>query len=223
MIIGFGYKAGAGKDTSGDYLVSKYGFVKDSFAGTLKALCKSVLGLSEFDVNDSRGKAIPFDRPLVVTEVLYYKLYSAVLKSLLSCEVDVDLPFPEQSSKVLYTPREVLQFIGTDIIRQIYPRFHVDTLLYRCAHRPAGTVICDIRFPDEKKAIESAGGITVKLCRESYLSGSTASHISENALNGAVWQYVIQNDSSLGYLYSQLDILVGGLQDGRQCYKKEDC
>lgn len=38
MIIGFTGKAGSGKDTAADYLVTHHGFVKLSFAGPLKAM-----------------------------------------------------------------------------------------------------------------------------------------------------------------------------------------
>lgn len=46
MIIGITGVAGSGKDTAADYLVSKYGFTKVSFAAILKNML-SVTGLPE--------------------------------------------------------------------------------------------------------------------------------------------------------------------------------
>jgi hypothetical protein len=42
MLVGFGHKSRSGKDTSCDYLVSKYGFVKISFAETLYDISRQV-------------------------------------------------------------------------------------------------------------------------------------------------------------------------------------
>lgn len=48
MIIGLGFKARAGKDTVGAYLVHKYGFVQESFAYPLKEyIGKKIFGFNE--------------------------------------------------------------------------------------------------------------------------------------------------------------------------------
>jgi hypothetical protein len=57
MIIGICGRAGSGKDTAADYLVSKYGFVKLSFAATLKNML-AVAGLPEPANRDDKEKII---------------------------------------------------------------------------------------------------------------------------------------------------------------------
>jgi hypothetical protein len=47
MIIGLGYQARSGKDTVASYLISKYGFVQESFAEPLKNICRDICGLSD--------------------------------------------------------------------------------------------------------------------------------------------------------------------------------
>jgi hypothetical protein len=48
MIIGFAFSARAGKDTSADYLVNTYSFLKDSFAYSLKeGIGKGVFGFTD--------------------------------------------------------------------------------------------------------------------------------------------------------------------------------
>ena len=47
MIIGLSGKKRVGKDTVADYLVSKYGFIKYSFADPIKAVAKILFGFSE--------------------------------------------------------------------------------------------------------------------------------------------------------------------------------
>lgn len=46
MIVGLGFKARAGKDTVGDYLVKEYGFKKVAFADALKRGCMEMFGLT---------------------------------------------------------------------------------------------------------------------------------------------------------------------------------
>lgn len=57
MITGITGKAGAGKDTAADYLVSQYGFVKVSFAATLKKML-DVAGLPEPFNRDDKEKVV---------------------------------------------------------------------------------------------------------------------------------------------------------------------
>lgn len=60
MIIGFSYKAQSGKDTSVDYLVKTYSFLKDSFAFSLKQSCKIVFGLSDEQLEYTKEIEDPF-------------------------------------------------------------------------------------------------------------------------------------------------------------------
>ncbi len=55
MIVGITGVAGSGKDTAADYLVSKYGFTKVSFAAILKNML-SVAGLPEPSNRDDKEK-----------------------------------------------------------------------------------------------------------------------------------------------------------------------
>lgn len=57
MIVGITGAAGSGKDTAADYLVSKYGFTKVSFAAILKNML-SVAGLPEPSNRDDKEKNV---------------------------------------------------------------------------------------------------------------------------------------------------------------------
>lgn len=57
MIVGITGVAGSGKDTAADYLVSKYGFTKVSFASILKNML-SVAGLPEPSNRDDKEKNV---------------------------------------------------------------------------------------------------------------------------------------------------------------------
>lgn len=61
-IVAFTGKAGDGKDTSANYLVAQYGFMKLSFADPLREVCKTVFGLTDAEMTDRVLKEKPLDR-----------------------------------------------------------------------------------------------------------------------------------------------------------------
>jgi hypothetical protein len=73
---------------------------------------------------------------------------------------------------------------------------------------PSGKyVIADMRYPNEKAAVERLGGRTVRVHRPGY--GPTNDHISETALDDHSFDYHITNDGPLAYLRGVvIDLLV---------------
>lgn len=61
MIIGLTGKAGAGKDTVADYLVSSHGFVKLSFASDIKAGLNAMFGWTKSQWEDREWKEATID------------------------------------------------------------------------------------------------------------------------------------------------------------------
>ena len=59
MLVGICGKAGAGKDTIGDYLVSKYNFKKIALADPIKRLVKDVFVLDDHTVYDRIAREQP--------------------------------------------------------------------------------------------------------------------------------------------------------------------
>lgn len=209
MIVGFGYKAGVGKDTSGDYLASKYGFTKDRFARSLKDMCMELFSLSSADVDTEEGKSREFDTPVTYTKHLDAVVFSRVFSDLRGCGIDPShLEVPSSESwlgRKLRTPREVLQFVGTDVIRNYFPDYHLEMLLAR-ASSSAHVAVCDVRFPNEAYALKSAGGVLVNVVRPvTAVGGGVSAHKSETALDGFKWDYVVENTGSFEDLYKQLD------------------
>jgi hypothetical protein len=52
MLVGITGKAGAGKDTVGDYLIENYGLEKDSMAAPLKRFVQDVFSVDDFTMHD---------------------------------------------------------------------------------------------------------------------------------------------------------------------------
>lgn len=89
------------------------------------------------------------------------------------------------------------------VINAITPKFHPDW------------IITDCRFPNELKAVEDKGGVTIRVTRpkerEVFLMNANEvidttiiEHISETALDSAVFQYEITNDGTLDELIDKV-------------------
>ena len=126
------------------------------------------------------------------------------------------------------TPRWILQQWGTEVLRN---HFHDDiwiaALESRLARRADHTVISDVRFPNEVKAIRAQGGKIVWIQRgvtphwydiaERANSGDAKAqqwlhdnniHASETSWAGTQFDEIIVNNGSIDSLYTQLKSLV---------------
>lgn len=61
MLIGICGKAGAGKDTVGDYLVEEYGFERIALADPIKRLVQDIFVLDDHTVHDREAREQPLD------------------------------------------------------------------------------------------------------------------------------------------------------------------
>ena len=104
--------------------------------------------------------------------------------------------------------RQLLQILGTDIIRKYNPNWHIDCLTkdildYRETH---DIIIDDVRFPNERKAVEDLGGTVYFIIRPDCFDISN--HISETSLK---WHYfndeiIIINDLSKNIMETSIQM-----------------
>ena len=123
------------------------------------------------------------------------------------------LPFHDAKTKnKKMTAREVMQVVGTDFFRAMYPNVWADATIRKIQENgPHIAIIADCRFPNEVEAVQNAGGKVVRLTRNSE---DKDAHISETALDKENFDWnkfdvIIQNDNmSVGEqnkkLYDQL-------------------
>lgn len=111
------------------------------------------------------------------------------------------------------TGRDFLQKLGTEAIRDgLHPDAWMNAVMsgYKCVCnncRPTECnqmpkwIITDLRFPNEMRAIKERNGITIKIIsvREQKMN-----HYSEIALEGASFDYYIDNSGSMQELLEQL-------------------
>jgi hypothetical protein len=203
MIIGICGLIGSGKDTAADYLVGFHGFRRDSFANTLKDAVSAVFG---------------WDRELIEGRTPEARAWREQVDSWWATRLDI----PH------LTPRWILQYWGTDVLRN---HFHDDiwiaALESRLARRTDHTVISDVRFPNEIKAIKAQGGRILWIqrgviphwyeiaCRANSGDSKAAAWLKENNIHssetswaGADFDAVIDNNGRIDQLYDRIKNLV---------------
>jgi hypothetical protein len=111
------------------------------------------------------------------------------------------------------TPREVLQYVGTDLFRAWIPDIWIKAALYYIDDNLSDcdlVVIPDCRFPNEAEAVKERGGRVYRVDRPSLGPTPAAAHESERALlHWKEWDGVIENVSTKNALYRRVDAVLG--------------
>lgn len=195
------------------------------FADSLKDIVCLLIGCTREQLEDQ-----DFKNTELGEEWWYYKTPKGLM-SYIEYEELRPLVFMEREVELIKpTPRYLLQNIGTDLFRnQLHPNIWVNALFskYHSWFTDDGNVldsntgrwmrypnwiITDLRFPNEMKAVEDRGGVTIRVNRnfhmdlpngihvETIRQGSLAEmeeHPSETALDSAKFKYTIKNDGSI--------------------------
>ena len=207
-VVGF---AGSGKDTVADLLIEQ-GFIKDSFAKTLKDTASAL-----------------FDWPR--------DMLDGTTDESRKWREQVDPYWSIETGDPEFTPRKALQLLGTEAIRETFSQdFWVSTVVKRYIgnNRP-NTVITDCRFPNEINAIRKQGGKIIHVARGNYprwhslvtkinqqtndeyemkefrsmLANKLLPHVSEYAWIGQKFDIVLYNNGTLDDLRHSVNNLEG--------------
>lgn len=176
-VIGFVGPKGSGKDTAADLLRElKKAHGRISFAGPLKEICSKVFSIPSTLFHDPDLKERPFvELPSVGQDVV---LTSSLLKQVKKeCaarlpEYDITTGFMIYNidrvsiagleNQVMKSPRQLLQIIGTDLIRErVYKKWHLEAAFSETAlAKLKGTVFCvtDVRFVNEYQFLKDKFG-----------------------------------------------------------------
>lgn len=170
-IVGFVGPKGSGKDTAALILIEgKKAQGKLSFAGPLKEICGKVFGLSFNQLNDPELKEQPLYAPITLAPKHFREINRLL---------DVYLPPVTSDGRVLYrlgvasivglegrviaTPRELLQIIGTNYIRdRVYKNWHLLAALGPTALKGKDQdglyCVTDVRFVNEFEHLRDTFG-----------------------------------------------------------------
>ena len=191
MLIGVVGLIGSGKGTVSDRLDQKHNFRKDSFAKSLK---DAVSSMFNWDREMLEGKTDESRQWREKPDAFWSKRFGK----------DV-------------TPRWVLQYFGTEVMRQgMHDAIWIDSCMARYDGKP--TVIADTRFENEIKIIREMGGSILLVKRgqdpdwfTDYVEGNVVPknvHLSEYAWAKSEYDHLITNDGTLEDLHSKIDDLI---------------
>jgi hypothetical protein len=178
-IVGLTGRANSGKDTVGDRLVDRE-YARRAFAEPIKKFCCDVFGI---EPAYCWGPS-PYRNEVVRTEFRSDELHRWLKafhdRSLLPSQWAAALAFfHDVHARHLSGPttvRRILQVVGTEWGRALYPDLWVNALFVTLTER---SVITDVRFENEVAAIHDFGGKIWFVDAEQRLGPRTDAHASE--------------------------------------------
>lgn len=228
-VIGLIGPKGSGKDASYEILrEQKRVDGKISFAGPLKQVCSEVFNLHINLMNDPDLKEKEMKEPITLTGKHVRKIISQCEDYVPSVTPDGIILYRSNAvslvgleGRTFKTPRELLQIIGTDLIRdRIFKGWHraaafSDKALSKL--KKSGTyVVTDVRFVDEHQFLAEKYGEAYRAYYvdrpEASAKLATATHPSEletQKIRVMLQDSTIKNDGTLedlGTLLAKLDL-----------------
>lgn len=179
LLIAFcGYKQ-VGKDTSADYFVNNYNYIKYSFAMPIKEGVKYLFGFSDKQVYDEK------------------------LKDTIDIRYNVT---PRKILQVFGT--DIFQFELPKFIPELKSRKRNHWVLlfkeWYEKNKNLNIVISDLRFPHEAQIIKDLGGYVIRIHRYGYNKGK---HISESEVDDIIPDFEIYNNGNFRDLYYFINLL----------------
>ena len=209
MIIGFAGRMRSGK-TELAKVCEAMGYRKLYFALPLKQLCADLLDISVDALNDAKNKGV--DIGITMGDDMCEILSEET-------EIPLDIVKEKCNGKVLNTVREMLQFIGTDLIREYNTNWHVERIR-SMIDTNYDYVIDDVRFKNEKALIDELGGECWFVVRPTL--ENVSNHESETSLKWHdCWNRIIINNDTLHYLQFKWETFMGNYQSSCTLRDKE--
>lgn len=155
-VIAFCGSKGAGKDTSANMVKEMFkGPIEHlAFAGHLKKVCSDVLGIDMKYFTDPALKEVELDTYVVLTK----ENIEAILKAFDVTDFTYDKNVRPHVGQVFDTPRQTLQYVGTELLHPIDPLIHAKMTL-KNKNPETLTLITDLRFQQEFDYLKNQQGL----------------------------------------------------------------
>lgn len=154
IVVAFCGPSGSGKDTAVDYLVKEGIFRKKiAFADYLKQLCSRITKIPKEYFYEKKNEKLP--NPFQLSEQ-NIRFIATQVRNAIPLDVlgyDKFKPGKVQVQKytghVMNTPREILQYVGTEVMKGFYGPVHAYLTCQSLAGQGGVFAISDLRFVDE--------------------------------------------------------------------------
>lgn len=146
-----------------------------TIAGALKELCANLLGMTVEESLAIKDNGTILDITMDDSWAESISNVTGIDYENVKKEID--------KKKTVRDVREILQFIGTDVIRKYYPDFHIDEAIKKIKASPENAIVVvdDVRFPNELDALAKVDADVFFITRPSCLD--ITNHVSDTSLH----------------------------------------
>lgn len=188
MVIGFSGRKRSGKTTLAKMLQTEENAIIITIADYLKHLCCDLMNITYEELNTKKDNGYTFD---IVPDKRWFNIIDK------HTNIGIDNIKKELENVHITTIRQLLQLIGTDVIRKYKENWHVQKMIedIKSYSKDKLIVVDDVRFPNEREAILNLSGDVFFIIRPNV--SEVSNHSSETALK---WQnfdnrHIIINDN----------------------------
>ena len=176
-------KSGSGKDVAADHICDRYGYKKVAVADAIRDEVANFLYELIEGTQDTHFQDGPHVAPVrdAFTEMVYAKPTSHPI-------------------------RVLLQWWGVEYRRSQDPDYWVKQLVAKMPEENF-VVVSDVRLPIEMDAIHAAGGEVWFVERPGVDPVGIPGHLTEVGLEGATFDRIIKNDTTLDELRAKVDFI----------------
>lgn len=204
VVIGIGGEKRAGKSTCASLFTSRYGFKELSFAMPLKKACAYGFNISPNYFDDQSLKEKPFANPITIRLYDLMKLTEYLSRYQEITDNMIVNMFDKARNRQITTPRDLMQFVGTELIRTFVDYEFWTKALIKDMQRYDRVVISDVRFSNEREFVRELGGELIRVDRPGSASGDQ--HASENQLGADnEYSFIVLNNGTIEDLHKNLD------------------
>lgn len=188
MVIGFCGRKRSGKTTLAQLLQREENAVIITIADYLKHLCCELLNISYEELINKKDSNEPIN---IMPNERWYQLINK------RTGISIENVRNELKNVQFVSVRQLLQVIGTDVIRKYNEGWHVQKMVddIKSYSDDKLIVVDDVRFPNERDAIHIIGGKTFFIIRTN--PSEVSNHSSETSLSWQEFSHdeVIINDN----------------------------
>jgi hypothetical protein len=200
-LLGLVGRKGSGKDTVGDYLVARHGFVRAAFADPVKWVARDLW--PHLTVEQCWG-------PIEVKEAMDTTLGVSPrwLLQRIGTEVGRNGDLATFAGFGISPARMQEALDRHGVVPG--PSAWVDALFR--VPRAADAVITDVRFPNEAEAIRARHGWVLKLLRPDFDTRIGNDHPSEREVDACTFDYLVRNDRDVPALHAKVRRILDDLR-----------
>ena len=187
QIIGLCGRLQSGKSTIAN-ICEEFGYERIYFAQPLKQLCADLLNVDIKTLNKLKVDKTP------INLILNTAICETIAEN---TQIPIEVIQENCVDKTIDDVRDLLQFVGTDIIRKYNNNWHVNKIKEMLIPDKK-YVIDDVRFQNEKELLQELGATLWFVVRPNL--SNVSNHISETSIKWQDIDNIIINDKSLSYL-----------------------